>query len=80
MIRGTLSRDDVLAMDGKQLCGSARDDVKAVHMLNVWSHQHGLCLTSTTVDGKSNEITALPTLLDTLFCWNWPAASSPWTP
>ena len=35
-------------------------------MLNVWSHQHGLCLASTAVDGKSNEITHVPGILDTL--------------
>jgi predicted transposase YbfD/YdcC len=65
-IGGSLSPEDVLAADGKQLRGSARDGIRAVHMLNVWSHRHGLCLTSTAVDGKSNEITALPGLLDTL--------------
>lgn len=65
-IGGTFSTGDVLAVDGKQLCGSARPEIGAVHMLNVWSHQHGLCLSSTAVDDKSNEITAVPGLLDTL--------------
>lgn len=66
VIGGKLSAEDVLAIDGKQLCGSASERVRAVHMLNVWSHEHGLCLTSTAVDGKSNEITHVPGLLDTL--------------
>ena len=61
-----LSADDILAIDGKQLRGSACLELKAVHMLNVWSHKQGLCLTSTAVDGKSNEITSVPDLLDTL--------------
>ena len=65
-IGGTLTPEDVLATNGKRLCGSARADVKAVHMLNVWSHQRGLCLSSTAVASKSNEMTALPSLLDTL--------------
>lgn len=65
-IGGSLTAEDVLAVDGKQLRGSAHSAVKAVHMLNVWSHQHGLCLSSTAVDGKSNEITHVPGLLDTL--------------
>lgn len=65
-IGGSLSAGDVLAIDGKSLRGSGREEVQAVHMLNVWSHQHGLCLTSTAVDGKTNEITMLPGLLDTL--------------
>lgn len=34
-IGGTLTPEDVLAIDGKRLCGSARAEVKAVHMLNV---------------------------------------------
>ncbi len=65
-IGGRLRAEDVLAIDGKQLRGSATETVKAVHMLNVWSHAHGLCLTSTAVDGKSNEISHVPGLLDTL--------------
>lgn len=65
-VGGSLTAEDVLAVDGKQLRGSASENVKAVHMLNVWSHAHGLCLSSTAVDGKSNEITHVPGLLDTL--------------
>lgn len=65
-VAGSLTAEDVLAIDGKQLRGSATENVRAVHMLNVWSHAHGLCLTSTAVDGKSNEITSVPGLLDTL--------------
>lgn len=66
VIGGTLSAGDVLAIDGKQLCGSASAELSAVHMLNVWSHRHGLCLTSAAIDGKSNEITSVPGILDTL--------------
>jgi predicted transposase YbfD/YdcC len=66
VIGGTLSSEDVLCIDGKQLRGSESSSLKAVHMLNVWSHQHGLCLTSTAVDGKSNEITHIPSVLETL--------------
>jgi predicted transposase YbfD/YdcC len=65
-VGGRLTAEDVLAIDGKQLRGSADSAIRAVHMLNVWSHAHGLCLTSTAVDGKSNEITHVPGLLDTL--------------
>lgn len=66
VLGGSLTPEDVLAIDGKTLRGSAREDVKAIHMLNVWSHRQGLCLMSTAVAGKGNEITALPSLLDTL--------------
>ena len=70
VIGGGLNAEDILSVDGKQLCGSASEEFRAVHMLNVWSHQHGLCLTSTAVDGKSNEITSVPGLLDTLSLLN----------
>lgn len=66
VIGGQLKAEDILSIDGKQLCGSASLGLKAVHMLNVWSHRHGLCLTSTAVDGKTNEITHVPGILDTL--------------
>lgn len=70
VIGGGLSAEDVLSIDGKRLCGSASLSLRAVHMLNVWSHQHGLCLTSTAVDGKTNEITHVPGILDTLSLLN----------
>lgn len=66
VIGGKLSAGDVLSVDGKQLCGSASSELRAVHMLNVWSHQQGLCLTSAATDSKSNEMTSVPGLLDTL--------------
>lgn len=66
VIGGSLSAEDVLAIDGKQLRGSGDGKLKAVHMLNVWSQQHGLCLSSTAVETKTNEITQMPELLDTL--------------
>jgi predicted transposase YbfD/YdcC len=66
VIGGQLSAEDVVSIDGKQLCGSGSANFKAVHMLNAWSHQHGLCLSSTAVDGKTNEISHVPSLLDTL--------------
>lgn len=55
VLKPGLSAEDVLAIDGKQLCGSGNEKLKAVHMLNVWSQQHGLCLTSTAVDQRSAE-------------------------
>ncbi len=65
-IGGKLNKEDILSIDGKQLRGSKKTNLKAVHMLNVWSHKHGLCLASTAIESKTNEITAVPELLDTL--------------
>ncbi|HEX7021593.1 MAG TPA: ISAs1 family transposase [Trueperaceae bacterium] len=65
MVGGKLEGDTV-ALDGKSLRGSAGEDERAVHMLNAWSTRHGLCLAQEAVDDKSNEITALPAVIDTL--------------
>jgi predicted transposase YbfD/YdcC len=56
----------VLAIDGKTLRGSYdRDDAKAaVHMVSVWATANQLSLGSVTVAEKSNEITAIPRLLE----------------
>jgi predicted transposase YbfD/YdcC len=56
----------VLAIDGKTLRGSyGRDDAKAaVHMVSVWATANQLSLGSVTVAEKSNEITAIPRLLE----------------
>ncbi|MGR5865694.1 ISAs1 family transposase [Bacillus cereus] len=39
---------------------------KANHILSAWSKADGVCFGQVTVNDKSNEITAIPKLLDTL--------------
>jgi predicted transposase YbfD/YdcC len=59
---------EVVAIDGKTICGS-RDsfhNTKATHLVSAWACQNQLVLGQTKVDGKSNEITAIPVLLDLL--------------
>jgi predicted transposase YbfD/YdcC len=60
-----VSGGQILAIDGKALRGSYRPgDPKAlVHMVSVWATANHLSLGSTVVDEKSNEITAIPRLL-----------------
>lgn len=55
-----------IAIDGKSLCGSARGDSKPLHLVSAWATQAGLTLGQVAVDGKSNEITAVPVLLELL--------------
>lgn len=59
---------DVIAIDGKTLRRSFREGGKkgAIHMVHAWSKQNGLMLGQVKVDAKSNEITAIPKLLDML--------------
>lgn len=55
-----------LAIDGKTLRGSRGDEQAALHVLNVFSQQLGLVLQQRPVNGKTNEIPELQTLLETL--------------
>ncbi|MCP4493027.1 MAG: ISAs1 family transposase [Gammaproteobacteria bacterium] len=58
----------VVAIDGKTLRRSFDKAGKkgAIHMVSAWCSQQNLVLGQTRVDEKSNEITAIPELLDLL--------------
>ena len=64
----TLPDRDIVSIDGKTTKGSL--DVgkgqKALHMVSALCHSHGLIIGQTKTDAKSNEITAIPELLDRL--------------
>jgi len=58
----------LIAMDGKSLRGSfdrAHRDLP-IHLVHAWDHANGLMLGQIAVDEKSNEITAVPALLELL--------------
>ena len=59
---------EVIAVDGKTLRGSktASDGTGALHLVSAYATEAGLVLAQRAVDGKSNEITAIPELLDML--------------
>jgi len=58
----------VVALDGKTLRGSKKtvDGGGALHLLSAYATEAGLVIGQRAVDGKSNEITAIPELLDML--------------
>ncbi len=60
--------EDVISFDGKTMRGTSASEhgVKAIHMLNAWSHNNGICIGHRKVADKSNEITALPQLMEVL--------------
>ena len=62
------SEDNHYALDGKTLRGSGTSSrgQKPLHLESVWSTQAGLSLGQLAVAKKSNEITAIPVLLDML--------------
>lgn len=61
-----LTGGQVIALDGKQLCGSGSLGQKAITMVSAFATENHLVLAQTKVDAKSNEITALPKLLELL--------------
>ncbi len=62
-----LSNGDVVAFDGKTIRGLASSSRKyPVHIVSAFSTKNRICLGQKTVDDKSNEITAIPELLDLL--------------
>ncbi len=59
---------DVVAIDGKSHRGSydRSNGLAALHTVSAWSSEHHLVLGEVVVEGKSNEITAIPQLLEML--------------
>jgi predicted transposase YbfD/YdcC len=58
----------VIAIDGKTLRKSfdSASEKKAIHMVSAWCHNNELVLGQIKTDAKSNEITAIPKLLELL--------------
>jgi predicted transposase YbfD/YdcC len=59
---------EVVAVDGKAVrrSGRRRHDHGPLHLVSAWASDQGLALGQRAVDGKSNEIAAIPELLDRL--------------
>jgi predicted transposase YbfD/YdcC len=66
-IRAWLSPDvaeKVIAIDGKTLRGSRNGSHSAIHMVSAFASEAGIVLGQVKTQEKSNEITAIPELLD----------------
>jgi predicted transposase YbfD/YdcC len=63
-----LTKGQVIAIDGKQVRGSLDKNrgKRAIYMVNAWASANQLVLGQLKVDEKSNEITAIPALLELL--------------
>jgi predicted transposase YbfD/YdcC len=60
-----LTAGEVVSIDGKALRGT-RGKKAIVHMVSAWANSNNLVLAQRRVDEKSNEITAIPKLLQAL--------------
>ena len=58
--------DSVIAVDGKTIRGSKGASHKAYHVVSAFAAENQLVLSEIVTDEKSNEITAVPELLDSL--------------
>ena len=63
-----VTEGELLNIDGKNLRGAKEpgNSRSFIHMVSVWSAEHHLVLGQKKVDHKSNEITAIPPLLEML--------------
>jgi predicted transposase YbfD/YdcC len=61
--------DEVVAIDGKTLRGShdRSSNQSAIHLVSAYATESGLILGQEKISDKSNEITAIPELLDRLY-------------
>ncbi len=57
---------DVINIDGKSVRGSGKAGLKPIHLVSAWSTRAGITLAQLKTADKSNEITAIPDLLDML--------------
>ena len=63
----TITKGQVIAIDGKTLRGAKSNGKKSpVHMVSAWANENNLVLGQVRVNEKSNEITAIPTLIENL--------------
>jgi predicted transposase YbfD/YdcC len=63
-----ITQGQVVAIDGKRLRRSHDKSIgkQAIHMISAWASENHLVLGQMKVDSKSNEITAVPQLLEVL--------------
>ena len=62
----SLSGNGPIAVDGKSLRGARQKNGRPVHLLSAFLHQQGMVVAQRQVESTTNEITALPSLLDPL--------------
>lgn len=59
-------KDDIVSIDGKTIKGNRMFDQDPIHVVSAWSNRYSLSLGQLKTHDKSNEITIIPELLDSL--------------
>lgn len=54
----------IICIDGKTMRANKRKDSRPNHIVSAWSREDGFCLGQKAVEEKSNEITAIPQVLE----------------
>lgn len=56
----------IICIDGKTMRGNKVNDIKPQHVVSAWCDEDGFCFGQKVVEEKSNEITAIPKLLESI--------------
>lgn len=56
----------IICIDGKTMRSNKRKEEKPLHIVSAWSREDGYCLGQKAVREKSNEITAIPEVLEAI--------------
>lgn len=56
----------IICIDGKTMRGNRQNNGKPSHIVSAWSKEDGFCIGQKAVEEKTNEITAIPELLERL--------------
>ena len=62
-----LPEKDIISIDGKTMRGSIDGDKRGAHIVSALCNSHSLVIGQVKTEEKSNEITAIPELLDLLY-------------
>ncbi len=57
------TKGEIVAIDGKTICASRKKGGKGIHLVNAWACDNKLTLGTLKVDCKTNEITAIRSML-----------------
>jgi hypothetical protein len=55
------TKGEIISIEGKKLCGQ-----RSIHMVSAWGNANKMVMGQVRTDEKSNEITAIPKLLEVL--------------